>query len=191
MANPDRPRGFWPIRHLSGGIIRLSEYKIESAKAGNIFRGDLCILDTAGYVGPSTVTSTNLLGVVAGFRWTNTLGEVVFSKYWPDGQTTLGSADAYALVYDDMDIVFGVQTGGTTALTQAMIGANADSLEDHAGSTSTGLSGMELNIASGLGSSTAQCRILGLIDMPNNSLAANAKVEVIINEHLYRSTTGI
>lgn len=191
MANPDRPRGFWPIRHLTGGIIRMSEYKIESGKSGALYSGDLCLLDTNGYVAVSAVTDTNLLGVVAGFFWVTSDGDAKWSKYWPSATATYGTVDAKVMVYDDPDIVYGVQTGGTTAFTQAMIGANADSLEDHAGSATTGLSGMEINIASGLGSSTAQLRILGLIDMPNNVLGANAKVEVIINEHLYRSTTGI
>ena len=40
MANLDAPSGARPFRHLSGGMIRASEYKIASGTSSNIFTGD-------------------------------------------------------------------------------------------------------------------------------------------------------
>ena len=38
---------------------------------------------------------------------------------------------------------------------------------------------------------TAQTKILAIYDSPENSFAANAVMEVLINEHLLKQTAGI
>ena len=58
-----------------------------------------------------------------------------------------------------------------------------------AGNTTTGASGMELNTADHK-TATAQLRIMGLVQRPDNSVGVNAKLAVLINEHFYKSTTG-
>ena len=48
MANSDTPRGFWPIRHLTGGTIRQSEYTIATGYATALFKGDIVKLVAGG-----------------------------------------------------------------------------------------------------------------------------------------------
>jgi len=50
MANADTPRGFWPVRHLTGGLIRANEYAILSTLAENIFKGDMVKLVAGGEI---------------------------------------------------------------------------------------------------------------------------------------------
>ncbi len=45
MANSDAPFGLRPVRHLSGGVIRMSEYPLATA-GNNIYTNDLVALAT-------------------------------------------------------------------------------------------------------------------------------------------------
>ena len=38
---------------------------------------------------------------------------------------------------------------------------------------------------------TATCKIIGVWDGPENALGANAVMEVLINEHLFKDSAGI
>lgn len=189
MPNTNAPNGFRPARHLSGGTVRLNEYKIASALASDIFMGDIVVLKSDGYLDKGAATDTNIIGVFAGCRWTDTDGTPRFERRWPTGTVTKGSAEAYALVYDDPNTVFEAQCTTGTAFTQTMIGNNAD-ITATAGDTATGQSKHSIAIA-GAGAATAQIRILGLIDRPDNALGDAARVECFINEHLLRVTAGI
>lgn len=189
MANTNAPNGFRPVRHLSGGTHRLNEYRIASALASDIFTGDIVVLKSDGYLDKGAATDTNIIGVFAGVRWTDTDGTPRMERRWPSGTATKGSADAFALVYDDPNTVFEAQCTTGTAFAQTMVGNNAD-ITATAGNTSTGQSKHSIAIA-GAGSATAQIRILGLVDRPDNELGDSARVECLINEHLLRSGTGI
>jgi len=112
-VNANAPNGFTPVRHLSGGTIRMAELPIASATAAAIFSGDLVSLLGTGYIKVATATTVAHVGVFAGCSYTADTGEVVFSKHWPATQATLASADAVAYVYTDPNIVFAVQTSGT------------------------------------------------------------------------------
>lgn len=188
MSNINSPNGFRPVRHLSGGTLRLNEYRIASGTPANIFTGDIVDMVDTGYITPAAAGDVNLIGVFAGVRWTDPDGTPRWEKRWPSGQTTLGGADAYALVYDDPDTVFEAQvTGG--AFAQTHVGNNADIVAT-AGDVVNGQSRFSINLASP-GAATAQIRILGLIDRPEVVFGANARVECYINEHLFRATAGI
>ena len=191
MANVDNPNGFLPSRHMKGGTIRANAYPIASGYAADIFTGDAVIQTTDGVVNIATAGATNLIGVFHGVEWTAADGEVKFSRYWPSGTVTKGAANAKAYIYDDPDIAFAGQTVSGTALTQAMIGGNVDIVAT-AGSPTTGQSAMELNIGTVV-STTAQCRLLGLIERADNALGEHADVEFMFVEHLLRpaGTVGI
>lgn len=194
MANTDRANGFTPSRHLKGGIIRASEKLIASGLAENIFSGDVVKLNTTGLISLAGITDTNLIGIFAGVEWTATDGEFKYSRFWPTGTATKGAANAKAYVYDDPEIAFAVQTKSGTAFTQAMVGANVDHAQEHAGSTTTGQSGEEIEIASPAPvATTAQFRVLGLIPRADNELAEHADIEVMFVETLMRpaGTIGI
>ena len=177
MANLDAPAGARPFRHLSGGMIRASEYKIASGTSSNIFTGDFVKLLATGYIDVASA-GNRILGVFAGVKYTASDGEVVYKKYFPTGTTTLASADVTAYVYDDPNITYRIQSAGAADFTD--IGNLADHVAG-SGSTTTGQSGHEVSGTTGTG--TAGLRILRLIDDPDNSAGTNGELEVAIYEH--------
>ena len=186
MANLDAPNGFTPIRHLTGGTIRMEEIGIVSGEAAAIYSGDLVMQIAGGTIKVGTATAgLAAIGVFGGCKFTKTTGEIVYSKIWPAGQTTLASADAVAYVYTDPNIVFSVQTAGTALF--ADNGALLD-LTATAGNATTGRSAQELNQAA---SSEDQFRQIGLVNKPGNAWGANADVEVIIHEHVRNPAAGV
>ena len=177
MANLDAPSGARPFRHLSGGMIRASEYKIASGTSSNIFTGDFVKLLATGYIDVASA-GNRILGVFAGVKNTASDGELVYKKYFPTGTTTLASADVTAYVYDDPNITYRIQSAGSADF------ADIGNLADHvagSGSTTTGQSGHEVSGTTGTG--TAGLRILRLIDDPDNSAGTNGELEVAIYEH--------
>lgn len=172
MPNVDWPRGLWPIRHLTGGEIRTNEYTVTTG--ATIYIGDVVEWDSAGTVGVAEANDgVTVIGVAA--------------QYVDDS----GSAGGLKiLIYDDPDIVFGIQqeTGGTVAVADK--GLNANHVAG-SGNTTTKFSGHELSqtVATGV----AQLIILGLIETPDNDWGLNANLEVIFNEHRLKGagTAGV
>ena len=118
-----------------------------------------------------------------GVSYTASDGSYVYKEYWPSGTT---GTDIIAYIYDDPFIVYKVQSAGTPA--QTNIGNCADVVAG-SGSTTTGQSGFE---SSGtMSNGTATCKIVALWDSPENAFGANAVLEVLINEHLYKDSAGI
>lgn len=186
MANADRPSGFTPLRHAFGGVIRANPYKILHGYTTGIFTGDAVII-SSGYVNVAADNSSVLLGVFAGCQYVDTSGNIVFSKTWPASQAVLGDADtSIAYVYDDPGIVFKVQTDTDTAYVAATHDYAAYDIEkDHAGNTTTGQSGMEIDLND---TGTGQWMVLGLVDEPGNAAGVNAKVAVKMNISLVQGT---
>ena len=177
MANKDAAFGARPVRHLTGGTIRANEYKMVKEYAANVFTGDFVQLAATGYVQVGAATN-RLLGVFNGCKYTASNGEVVFKRYWPTGTATLNDGDVTAYVYDDPNIVFAIQSSGSTVF------ADIGNLGNHvagAGSTSTGQSAHEINGTTGTG--TAGLRVLGLYNEPKNAYGTNVVLETVIWEH--------
>lgn len=178
MANTDGPRGAWPIRHLTGGVIRNNEYPIADAYNTSIFTGDFVKLVAGGTIEVAGA-GDRVIGVFAGCEYVNSAGEQVFSKYWPASTSVLSGTTPKALVFDDRNIEFGIQCDGSLAA--ADVGQLADIVTTHSGSTTTGKSGQEISATTGTGD--AQLRILGKIEDPENDWDSNVDVRVQIYEH--------
>jgi len=169
MANVNDPNRFTPAYHLSGGVIRASEFAIQSGATGDIFSGDVVKL-SSGYVLQSGATDAPL-GVFQGVQYTATDGTPVWSRKWSSGTSTLGSADAKAYVYSDPNIVYEAQSTGTP--TQASVGAiytisttagDDNNLRSKEGVTTTTTSGI--------------ARVIGFVDTPDNSIGQYARIYV-------------
>src|SRR3990167_255757 len=174
MANADRPSGFTPLRHHFGGVIRANPYKIDNGYNTGIFTGD-GVTFASGYVTKEADGDAVILGVFAGCQYLATDGSVVFSKHYPASQATLGDGDVICWVYDDPGIVYSVQTDTGTAYVEATHkGVACDIEADHTGNTTTGQSGMELDLGD---TSSGVWMVLGLVDIPGNAAGVNAKVE--------------
>lgn len=185
MANQDNPRGFTAVRHLTGGTIRMNEYPIATDSANAIFNGDVVELLATGYVDVGDDDSASFLGVFAGCKYTNEAGEIVFSKYWPAGQATLGDSDAVAFVYDDPNIVFSAQCSGTPAST--LVGALVDLDNTDSGSTRTGRSAQQIDEDA---SADDFFRVIALSKKPGNAWGEFAEVEVTISKHALGAQAG-
>jgi len=185
MANVDQPNGFTPVRHMTGGTIRMSEYPIVKEEATAIHTGDAVIMHTTGKVQVSGANPVNLLGVFAGCQYTNTAGQVIFSKYWPAAQATLGDADAVAFVYDDPMIVYAVQHDGAGALKD---NNGTFDITNTAGVDRTGRSKQELSTSSL--AADAPVKQIGLVKRPENAWGTWAEVEVMFEDHVWHGTAG-
>lgn len=187
MANVDAPKGLRPVRHLNGSPFNgaANRYYVPASDGTAIFVGDP--VKSGGSADADGVASVaqaaagdNIRGVVIGVE--PVTDESTFYR--------VASTERYVFVVDDPDVIFEVQEDGVGgALAAADIGLNADIVVG-TGSTVTGSSAVELD-SSDKKTGTAQLRILGLAQRADNEIGTNAKVEVLINEHELKSTTGV
>lgn len=190
MANTDRPSGAKPIRYMGGAPYNgaANVYSVDASNGTAIFPGDFMIREADGNVAPYTGSGGgDLLGVCVAVG-TNAQTYVdpdnLSRRYLP--ASTAGTV----LIADQPDIVFECQEDdGGTALVAGDAGANCDVLAG-AGNTTTGTSAHEID-RSTVTTLTAQLRLLRLVPRENNAHGDYAKWEVLINEHVYKSTSGV
>jgi hypothetical protein len=187
MANANVATGLRPVRHRNGAPYNgaTNTYCIDSGDTTAAYIGDA--VKSAG--GADALGVPTVIQAAAG----DTLRGVIVSVRPVTSASTPyreASTTRYVQVADDPDLVFEIQedaVGGALAATE--VGENAD-LVVAAGSAYTGRSGMQLD-SSDHKTATAQLRILGFVQRPDNAIGANAKVLVSINEHELKSTTGL
>ena len=180
MANADTPSGFRPIGNLSGAPYTGATVKcaILAADETATFIGDLVRLSgsssTEGYpsVEQGAATDTDFFGVVTSFDPSPTDLETVYRK-----ADTLRNCNVVPC-YPGQLFVIQSQTGEATAIED--VGLLADIVVG-SGSTSTGLSGMELDTAG----TNANLQILGIVERTDNTTGANADLIVRVNEHVF------
>lgn len=183
MANVDSPFGFKPVGTLDGSAwdATIEKLPVDSSNATAIFINDMIMREADGNVAPATAGNTQLLGSMVG------------KDVDPDALTTLHLAATTAgsiYVVTGPNTIYEVQEDSDASnLALTDVGANADLIAG-SGSTDTALSGHELDSSSVVGT-TAQFRILGLVDRADNEVGANAKWLVVINEHAYKTTAGV
>lgn len=179
MANTNGPFGLRPSRSASGGEPRTTQYTITAASAAAIYLGDP-VGFSSGTVVIGTDAGTAHLGVFAGCQYVNASGDIIFSKRWP---ADTGASEVKALVWDDPNQLFTIQSDGTTATTVASIGVAYD-LDVTAGTASIGVSKTVLQPGA---TSGAAYKVLGLIDKPDNAWGIYSEVEVIAVKHALAS----
>lgn len=188
----DTPRGFNPARMNTNGSYpgAVNRYWVPATETNAIFIGDPVDLsgtaDTAG-TSPSVIRATAgsagyVVGVVVGIE--NLTDSNLSRTHLP------GSTGGYILVADDPDEAFEIQEDSVAAtLAITSTGLNADFVIA-AGNTTTGLSATELDSSTAETTATLQCRILRLVDRPDNEIGTNAKWLVRFNLHRHRFATG-
>lgn len=188
MANQDAIFGARWIGSLSGDTTpRVRPYTIAAGDAVALYVGDFVVTSGTAAAGHDGV----IRQVAAQAAATNTLlGFVVGFAPDPDYSNQIyrtASTLRTAYVCDDPYALFEIQANGTFAADD--VGLNAD-ITVGAASTVTGLSGMELDI-SDKKAATAQLRILGIVPREDNEIGAWTKLICMINEHQYKTTTGV
>ena len=191
MANQVEKFGLRPYRKLDGTPLvgAQNRYTVASGYATAIFQGDLVIPVTGGNIEryPGN-TSTAVVGVFNGCFYTDpTTQKPTFKNYYPGG---VAASDITAFVVDDPDAVFLVDADATFA--RADLFQNY-SLTAVSGNTKTGNSLQQLDVSVSGTDVTFVVQAIDISQDPDNSdtSAANANILVRINNHFYRSGTGI
>ena len=191
MANIDAAFGLRPIAKVGsapGGTTGTTKYSIGDNQSTAIFTGDPVKYKNDGTVEVATA-SDPLLGVFMGCFYTDpTTGKPTFRNYFP---ASLSPGDAIAFVADDPDQMFVVQQDSVGSnLVAADLNLNAN-LIFGAGSTTTGVSGVEIDSSTGAATATHQVRLIDFYDIPSNDATANNSELVIkINNHSLNGGTG-
>lgn len=195
MANVSRVNGLSAIKNLAGGAStgQVNLYFIPSGNATNTFIGDAVKADATGDtvaaggqgLGVQSVVQAAagdaILGVIVGFA-TNPLN-------LNTPQYRAASTGRYVLVSDDPNQIYEIQTSNGT-LGVADVGLNAN-IAVAAGSTTTGSSGVTLDVGTAATTATLQLKIVGFVQRPDNEVgSSNAKVLVKINNNQLGAGTG-
>ena len=191
MANIDQAYGLRPIAKVGsapGGTTGTTKYSIADNQSTAIFTGDPVKYKNDGTIEVATASDA-LLGVFMGCFYTDpTTGKPTYKDHFP---ASLSPGDAIAFVADDPDQMFVVQQDSVGSnLVAADLNLNAN-LIFGAGSTTTGVSGVEIDSSTGAATATHQVRLIDFYDIPSNDATANNSELVIkINNHSLNGGTG-
>jgi hypothetical protein len=191
MANIDAAFGLRPIAKVGsapGGTTGTTKYSIGDNQSTAIFTGDPVKYKNDGTIEVATASDA-LLGVFMGCFYTDpTTGKPTYRNYFP---ASLSPGDAIAFVADDPDQMYIAQQDSVGSnLVAADLNLNAN-LIFGAGSTTTGVSGVEIDSSTGAVTATHQVRLIDFYDIPSNDATANNSELVIkINNHSLNGGTG-
>jgi len=191
MANVSEKFGLRPYRKLDGTPLvgAQNRYTIASNYGTAIFQGDLVVPTAAGNIERHTAgTSDAVVGVFNGVFYTDpTTQKPTYKNYYPG---SVVASDITAFVVDDPDAVFLMDAD--EAFTRADLYANY-SVTNTTGVTQTGISKVQLDVSATGTASTFVVQAIDISQDPDNSDTAtsNANILVRINNHFYRSGTGI
>jgi hypothetical protein len=185
MANIDKPYGLRAMGNLSAtGSQKQFGYEIADNQAGAIFKGDLVTIFDGYIVKFAPATHTAAVGVFNGCNYIDpTSGKPTWSNYYP-GSVDITAGIIEADVIDDPNQLFTIQADED--IVAADIGKNADVIGT-GGSTTNGLSSMELDSSTIANTAALNLKIVGVFKTPGNALGDYCQVVVKINEHLYGS----
>ena len=191
MANVSEKFGLRPYRKLDGTPLvgAQNRYTVKSSYATAIYQGDLVIPTSTGNIEKHTGgTSNAVVGVFNGCFYTDpTTQKPTYKNYYPG---SVAASDITAFVVDDPDAVFLVDAD--SAFTRAGLYTNY-SVTNTTGVTQTGLSKVQLDVSATGTASTFAVQAIDISQDPDNSdtTVDNANILVRINNHFYRSGTGV
>jgi hypothetical protein len=185
MANIDKAFGLRAIGNLSAtGAQKQYGYEIADSQAGTIFQGDLVALSGGFITRFLPASHTAAVGVFNGCNYIDpTTGKPTFKNYYP-GSVNITAGKIIADVIDDPNQLFLIQCD--EGFVAADVGKNAD-VVGTGGSTTSGISTMELDSSTLAVTAALNLKVVGLYNDVNNEFGTNAVVVVKINEHVYGS----
>ena len=185
MANKDASFGLKPVKMMGGSPYSggQSRYRIAANYGTSIFQGDLVMQVTGGGIEIHADGGTvPIVGVFNGCMYTDpTTSEQVFSNYYP---ASTNASDIIAFVHDDPNTVFEIQADDTFPV--ADLFGNFDIVYTNSGSTTTGISGAELDVTTGATTTNLPLKAIDISQDPENSdvASANTNVLVVIQNHI-------
>ena len=193
MANVSEKFGLRPYRKLDGTPLvgAQNRYTVKAGYATAIFQGDLVIPTSTGNIEKHTAgNSAAVVGVFNGVFYNDpTTQKPTYKNYYPGGVTPT-QGDVTAFVVDDPDAVF--LADADTVFTRAMLYKNY-SVTNTTGVTQTGISKVQLDVSVSGTATTFAVQAIDISQDPDNSdtTVDNANILVRINNHFYRSGTGL
>jgi len=192
MANTNVAFGLKPI-NTAGSTPATSgtnAYFIDSS-ASAIYQGSMVKADNGGEIVICSATGDTEapVGVFAGCEYVSSVtGKKVFSNYWP-GSGANTNFDIIGYVYDNPMQRFIIATDATItdkATAVAAIFENSQFNNGASGSTTTGISSAQLDVATLASSNTSlPLKIVGILDDVENQdfAAAGIPMIVMLNNH--------
>ena len=186
MANKDAAFGMRPVKMIGGAPYTggQSRYRIAANYDTAIFQGDMVAQVTGGGIEVHADGGTvPIVGVFNGCQYTDpTTGEQKFSNFYP---ASTNASDIIAFVIDDPMVFFEIQCNA--AFPVADLFGNFDIVYTSAGSTTTGISGAELNVSDGATTATLSLKCIDISEDPENSDVSSdaTNVLVVIQNHIF------
>ncbi len=186
MANQDAAFGMRPVKMIgvapyTGGQSR---YRIAANYGTAIFQGDMVAQVTGGGVEVHADGGTvPIVGVFNGCRFTDpTTGKETFSNFYP---ASTNASDIEAFVIDDPMAIFEIQADA--AFPVADLFGNFDIVYTSSGSTTTGISGAELDVTTGATTATLPLKAIDISKNVNNDDVSSdaTNVLVVIQNHIF------
>jgi hypothetical protein len=191
MANVLEKFGLRPSRQLNGSpfINAQNRYRIAANNTTAIFQGDLVIPTTSGNITRYVAgTSNAVVGVFNGCFYTDpTTQKPTWKNYYP---ASTNASDITAFVVDGPDTVY--EINANLSFVVADLFQNY-SVTNVSGSTQTGISQVQLDVATSGTASTFVVQAIDISQNPLNSdlLVSNANIMVRISNHFYNQGTGL
>jgi hypothetical protein len=191
MANVLEKFGLRPSRQLNGSpfINAQNRYRIAANNTTAIFQGDLVIPTTSGTITRYVAgTSNAVVGVFNGCFYTDpTTQKPTWKNYYP---ASTNASDITAFVVDGPDTVY--EINANLSFVVADLFQNY-SVTNVSGSTQTGISQVQLDVATSGTASTFVVQAIDISQNPLNSdlLVSNANIMVRISNHFYNQGTGL
>ncbi len=193
MSNQLEKFGLRPYRKLDGTPLvgAQNRYTIAPGYATAIFQGDMVVpVGTGNIQRHAAGTSAAVVGVFNGVFYNDpTTQKPTYKNYYPGGVTPT-QGDITAFVVDDPDAVFLMDAD--LSFVRADLFKNY-SVTSATGVTQTGISSVQLDVSASGIASTFAVQAIDITQDPENSdvTVSNANILVRINNHFFRSGTGI
>jgi hypothetical protein len=193
MSNQLEKFGLRPYRKLDGTPLAGAQnrYTIKPGYGTAIYQGDMVVPVSTGNIERHTAgNAAAVVGVFNGVFYNDpTTQKPTYKNYYP-GSITPTQGDITAFVVDDPDAVFLMDAD--LSFVRADLFKNY-SVTNAGGVTQTGISSVQLDVSASGIASTFAVQALDITQDPDNQdvTVSNANILVRINNHFYRSGTGI
>lgn len=191
MANVLEKFGLRPSRQLNGSpfINAQNRYRIAANNTTAIFQGDLVVPTTSGNITRYVAgTSNAVVGVFNGCFYTDpTNQKPTWSNYYP---SSTNASDITAFVIDGPHTVYEINANASFAVADLF---QNYSVTNVSGSTLTGISQVQLDVANSGTASTFVVQAIDISqDVTNSDLTTSgANILVRISNHFYNQGTGL
>ena len=185
MANTDAAFGMRLVGRIGGPATNVQNtYRIAANYGTAIFKGDMVAQVTGGGVEQHADGGTvPIVGVFNGCRYTDpTTGKETFSNFYP---ASTNASDIEAFVIDDPMAIFEIQADA--AFPVADLFGNFDIVYTSSGSTTTGISGAELDVTTGATTAGLPLKAIDISkNVDNDDVSSDAtNVLVVIQNHIF------